>query len=399
MKSMVLDKKFESIAVLDFFDSFIWTDRYYEAGDFEIYTPASVEMIKTLEEGNYIWRDDSEHLMIIKSVELDSDIEEGVHLLVKGESLESILKRRVTWQTTLEGSIQDGIKKLLDENIISPESQKRRIKNFSFVYSNDKVVQGLKFDAPISYSGENLYDVIVEICTAYGLGFKITLNEKRKTFDFSLYMGKDRSYNQDWNPWVVFSPDFDNLSASSYYSTSEDYRNAAYIIGAELPEPGERLGDNPPIDPAPPTPQNNGVNRYHEVEYTDAVGLDRREIFVDASDIKDEEDCVVRDYDPNSWSDYDYIYIDATRSMSDETYFPQLEEKAKLELAGYQVTTAFEGMIETTQQYTYGRDFFIGDIVQITNEFGMTACSRISEIIRCYDVNGDTLTPTFIKVN
>ena len=40
MEVLVLNTEFESVAIIDTFESLIWTDRYYEAGDFEIYTAA-----------------------------------------------------------------------------------------------------------------------------------------------------------------------------------------------------------------------------------------------------------------------------------------------------------------------------------------------------------------------
>lgn len=398
MEALVLGQDFETVSILDFFESFIWTDRYYEAGDCEIYAPASIELISALQEKNYIWRKDSEHVMVITSVALDSDIEEGVHLTVKGESLEALLKRRVIWETILEGNVQNGIQKLLEENVIDPLSKNRKIENFKFIPSTDKRITALEFEASLHYAGEDLYESIVEICMAFDLGFKVTLNEKTYDFEFRLYMGQDRSYNQDLNPWVVFSPKYDNLSASSYYSSSEDYRNAVYILAAPRPEEGVRLGDNPPYDPPPPEPKNNGMSRYTEVEKEDAVGLDRREIFLDKSDVDDEEETKVRRLVDHVNNRPVFEWEDALISMSDEDYLPPLEEEARLSLAEYQVTTAFEGQIEASQQYTYGKDFFMGDIVQVVNEFDMEAHSRISEIIRCYDVNGDTLTPTFINV-
>ena len=37
MEIYVLNTNFESVAVVDEFESLIWTDRYDEAGDFELY--------------------------------------------------------------------------------------------------------------------------------------------------------------------------------------------------------------------------------------------------------------------------------------------------------------------------------------------------------------------------
>lgn len=392
MEAMILNQDYDTVSVLDAFESFIWTDRYYEAGDCEVYAPATLELIRNLEEGNYLWRKDSEHLMIVNSVILDTSAEDGIHITATGESLEAILKRRIVYPTTINGNLQNGIQKLLNENAINPDNSKRRISNLVFIASTNPRITDLEI-SELQYSGENLYDSVVELCMAYDLGFKITLNEGTKEIEFRLYIGKDRSYEQDLNPWVVFSQDYDNLTSSNYYSSKKEYKNSAYILGAELPTPGEREGDT-----TAPNIQNNGVNRYYELEYSDAVGLERREIFIDASSIDDTYEVTISDRtgtDSDGQPIYESRVVDKT--MSDSEYIPMLSEEGDLELSETQTTTAFEGVIDATQQYIYGRDFNIGDIVQIANEFEMTSHSRISEIIWCHDLNGETLTPTFIN--
>lgn len=391
MDAMILGEDFEAVSILDAFESFIWTDRYCEAGDCEVYAPVTLALAQNLVEGNYLWRRDSEHLMIIDSVTITTEVESGVHITVTGESLEAILKRRVIYPTTIEGNLQNGIKKLINESIISPSNSKRKISNLVFVPSTDTRITSLTTDG-IQYSGENLYDSIVELCLAYDLGFKITLSDDKK-FEFRLFMGEDRSYDQDDNPWVVFSPKFENLSSSNYYSSHKDYKNAAYILGAELPDE-PREGDT-----TAPSVTNNGQNRYYELEYVDAVGLYRREIFVDASNIDDTYETTITEQtgtDENGNAIYETKEVDAT--LSDGEYLPLLSEEGDLELSETLTTTAFEGEIEATRQYVYGSDFYIGDIVQVVNEFDMTSHSRISEVVWCHDLNGISITPTFINV-
>lgn len=392
MDAMILGQDFEAVAVLDAFESFIWSDRYYEAGDCEVYAPATLDLITNLVENNYLWRRDSEHLMIINSITLATDAEKGVHITATGESLEAILKRRVVYPTTIDGNLQNGIKKLLNDNIISPSNSKRRISNLRFITSSDSRITSLTLDGGIQYEGENLYDSIVELCMLYDIGFKITLSDDYH-FDFQLYMGQDRSYDQDANPWVVFSPKFENLSASNYYASHNDYKNAAYVLGAELPDEGDREGDI-----TPPSVKNNGTNRYTEVERSDATGLSRREMFVDASSVDDTYEVTIQ-VETGEDEDGNPVYEDRTvdKTMSDSEYLPSLVDEGDLELSETTTVTAFEGEIEATRQYVFGKDFFIGDVVQVINEFEMTSNSRISEVVWCHDLNGISITPTFIN--
>ena len=46
MDLMVLNTNLDAIAVVDTYESFIWTDRYYEYGDFELYAPMRTEVLE-----------------------------------------------------------------------------------------------------------------------------------------------------------------------------------------------------------------------------------------------------------------------------------------------------------------------------------------------------------------
>ena len=259
MDLFVLDENLNAVAIIDSYNSLIWTDRYNECGDFEIYTRMSEEALEYIKQDYYLQIKDSEHLMIIETIRVTSDADEGNNLTVTGRSLESILDRRVIWgQRTISGNLQNGVKALLDENIISPSKPERKIDNFIFKPSTDPAVTGLTLEA--QYTGDNLYDVIQSICAERNIGFRITLNAD-KQFVFELYSGVDRSYDQIVNPYVVFSPNFDNLISSNYIESRSSLKNVT-LVGGE----GE-----------------GSARRYTAVGNTS--GLARREIFTDARDI------------------------------------------------------------------------------------------------------------------
>lgn len=150
-----------------------------------------------------------------EKIQITSDTEDGNHVTVTGRSLESILDRRIVWgQKLLSGNLQNGIKTLLNENVISPSDSNRKIPNFIFKESTDPAITKLKLEA--QYTGDNLYDVIQKICEEQGIGFKITLNDE-KQFVFELYAGSDRSYDQTENPTLYFHR---NSRTSSIVTTS-----------------------------------------------------------------------------------------------------------------------------------------------------------------------------------
>ena len=60
--------------------------------------------------------------------------------------------------------------------------------------------------------------------------------------------------------------------------------------------------------------------------------------------------------------------------------------------------TSFSGKIITGVNYIYKKDYNLGDIVRILNEYGMSVNARITEIIESRDENGYSMEPTFENV-
>lgn len=353
MEVWILDTDFSSVSVLDTFESLIWTDRYREYGDFEIFAFPTSQLINVAKDDFYLYNPASEHTMIIEHHEVTTDIEEGPRFIVTGRSLESLLTRRIVWnQTTISGSLQNGIKKLITENFIAPEVSERKITNFVFVDSTDPEITKLTHEQ--QYTGDIVYDVIADLCNTYDIGFKVTLNVDKKRFEFSLYKGKDRSYAQETNPYVVFSPNYENIINSDYTHSIKDYKNVTRIGGEGV-----------------------GVDRKMTT-YGKASGLIRREIFTDARDISSK--------------------TDNGEVLSDKDYLNLLQQRGKENLAEYAVKEGFEGEVEASKMFIYGRDFFLGDCVQVQNEFGMSGTSLVSEIVFSQDKDGESVFPTFLSL-
>lgn len=352
MELFVLNADFESIAVIDTYESMIWTDRYNAYGDFEIYFAMDESLLEYIKEDYYLWLKESDHSMIIEDIKIDADTEEGNRLIVTGRSLESILERRIIWgQRVFSGNLQNAIQTMLNENIISPSVADRKIANFIFVPSTDSKITSLTIDN--QYTGDDLYTVIKGLCEENNIGFKIVLTDDNQ-FAFSLYAGADRSYDQTENSYVVFSPNFENIINSNYFSSKAGYRNVTLVAG-----------------------EGEGASRKTTVVGS-ASGLDRRELFTDARDISSDTE-------------------DGT--LSDAEYIAQLRTKGLKNLADHMITTAFEGEVEVTRLFKYGEDFFIGDIVQIANEYGNENSAYISELIISNSDEGLSIYPTFKTIS
>lgn len=478
MDLLVLDKDLDAICVIDTYTSLIWTDRYYKAGDFELCFPASKEILEFIKQDYYLYNKESEHVMIIEQIMIETDTEDGNKLTISGRSLESILDRRVVWGLkTLSGSFQNGIEALLNDCIISPSKPTRQITNFIFEASEDTAITDLTLEA--QYTGDNLYDVISKACEERGVGFKVILNDN-KQFVFSLYSGLDRSYDQTELPFVVFSPNFDNLISSNYLETKSGLKNVT-LVGGE----GE-----------------GQARRYTAVG--DVSGLDRREMFTDARDLSSDvsEDItnlfsfseyaytvwslssdqgygesnfnsstadvsmyigrtvrmtiptytnsqryatVILDSNMKristvqEWEGYDtagkgslktyefvipqnakYIFTSmfsqvainnevyygevgdfecSLIKLSNDEYTTQMRQRGAKDLSENPEIVSFEGEADTTSMYVYGKDFFNGDIVQVTDEYGHEIATRVVEIVVSDNEEGYSVYPTFLTVS
>lgn len=349
----VYNTQFQLEATVDVYDSLIWTERYNECGDFEIVVPLEDQMLQTFRLERYLQIASSNMTMIVENIQISTDAENGDKMTVSGRSLESILDRRIIWGLqVLNGNFQNAIKSLLDKSIISPSIADRRIPNFVFRSSSDTKITGLQIEA--QFTGDNIYDVISNLCYDRDLGFRILLTEDG-IFEFGLYSGTDRTYDQFENPYVAFSPEFENLLDSTYKEETGWIKTVTLVAG-----------------------EDQGTSRRYASVGTGS-GLARREIFTDARDIQSE----VTDVDGKEIT------------LTDAQYTALLQQRGSEKLAEIKEDPTFDCEIETKITYIANQDFFKGDLVQISNGRGQEAKARIKEIIISDDANGTNVYPTF----
>lgn len=354
----VLNSDLERVAVFDKYKSFIWTDRYNEAGEFEFYLPVTANRAQSIKKDMFLSIPTSDRMMVIESIKIESDPEDGNFYLITGRSLESILDRRIVWkQTVVDGSIQDALHQMINDAIISPTDSRRRISNFVFEESNEHDITDLSYSKKAQYMGDSLYDVVKKVCQAEHIGFKIEVNSANE-FVFSLYAGIDKS-DSTKDPYLVFSPTYDNLLNSNYLESIKNYKNVLRIAGE-----GEGA-------------TQTFITHYVEFDNDHAsekVGLARREIYIDCHDVSS--------------------ITDGQTVMDVEQYTNTLVRKGIEKMVDLVPETAFEGEVDATIMYKYQEDFELGDICEIQNEYGMSDRVRITEVVQTWEPSGYTCIPT-----
>lgn len=342
---IIADTNFIKLGIIDDFASFIWTSRYYDAGDFELTVAVTENAAAWLKMGNYIMHSgDQTNIGIIESIEADITEEQSYRIIAKGRFLPSILSRRIiAQQTQVTGPLADGVYALINEAIIEPVIEARRIDDFVIERSYEGEEQ---VDA--QYTGKNLLNIISDICLLNHVGFNV--KRENDQFIFYLYKGTDRSYAQDENPHVIFSDRFGNLLSAQLLEDMTKKVTDVLVAGE-----GEGL-------------DRKVVWVSNDEEPT---GLNRFEKYSDSRNIRSNDGAV-----------------------NDAQYMEQLMEQGKEELTEY--TSAFSGVVDF-QNVAYGRDIFLGDVCTVENSrLGAYVNARLVEVIESVNESGVySILPTF----
>lgn len=345
----VLNESYNKIGVIDNHVSAIWATRYFEPGDFEIYLGATEKYKQLFKKGYYIQRPGDRTLMIIEDIKISTDVENGNYVTISGRDLKSVLDRRVIWkQKTYSGTIETRIRKMIDSNFINAEESR--------VIPEMKLGTSKGFKQTMNstqYTGNNVLEVVVELCKASGLGFDILFDNGK--FVFEMYAGTDRSFKQNENLRVLFSSELGNIINSEFIENTKNLKNTCLIGG-----------------------EGEGTARTYASVGT-ATGLNRREMFVDARDLS------------STTENEDGEQIELTANQ----YSAILKERGTEALTENSVVTNFTGEIETTVLYKLNEDFYLGDIVGVVGSNGNKYTSRIIEVIESEDATGRIVIPTF----
>lgn len=335
---------------VDVFESAIWNVQFWDLNDFELTAPGTLHNISALAVGRLLCleKDVTEdpytfrNVMQIETRELTYNAETGWRLKVSGAGLKKIVGQRIVWtQTNLTGSIETGIRSVITDNIISPSDSNRAISNFILASA-----AGISGTFDVQLFGENIAEWLQSIGASYGFGWDVYISAGKYVFE--LKKGTDRSFRQNTVQPVVFSPDYDNLLSSVYTYSKADYKNAALVGG-----------------------EGEGTSQRTATVGT-ASGLNRYEAYIDGGSVSSNGEII-----------------------TPAQYTVLLQNYGQEQLDGTAFTEKFEGEMVPNGLYKLERDYFLGDVVQIINDHGMSASSRIIEIIYSEDRNGVSYIPTF----
>lgn len=331
----IYDQNVMQIGVIDVYTSLIWTKRYNKAGDFKVEIPLKGNISEFIALENFVTlSEDLEpgYYMIIENLEVDQNEDGSNTLTISGRSLEALLERRIVWDKSVYSSKKtEDIVKDLLTKSFINPSVSDR-KITNFVYAEPE--DDLSFSTvDAEYDGEDLLDVISNLCSENHNSISVRyLNGK---IVYKTYAGTDRSHDQTETDEVLYSPGFDSLLSSNYLESVKNYKNVVQVV------------------------DSTGTKK---LVVGSADGVRRREYRASP------EGGITNQASLKAYGNK-ILYLNGIESILDGTAINDV--------------------------YVYGRDIFVGDIVQFKNDYGIEGKTRITEYIYSEDLSGINNYPTF----
>lgn len=383
MELYILDSNYEKLVYIDNAESVLWIKKFNDVGECELYLPADQNHMNIITDGKYIYREEDDMLCEIKAVEIETDVENGDHLIITGYDVKKKLGDRIIrWGVTYSGTVANLIKKLVTDNVIEPIQSQRRIMNLTFNDSNfNELTETINTN---EFTGD-LLETIKSICKMYNYGFRVKFINDTKTLEFGLFKGVNKaSISSD--SYVEFSPKYANIISSNYKEDDSNYKNLCYVGYKD----------------------SNDVLQLMSVynTKTEPMGEDRKEVYVDGSstsrDITEEE---LLSMFPSATLTTNKYYnngvivatVDGDKiTVTDSTYLKLIKIVGYNTLTTHNKTQVFNGNIDYSDTYEYKIDYDLGDVVKVANDYGIEAEAVITEIMESDDgEDGYVIEPKF----
>jgi hypothetical protein len=398
----------------------IWTERYFEPGEFEIRTPLVEDSILGLPKWSLISLLDSDEIMMVESHEPVVNDEGKVELAIKGRSLVDIFNYRAilglakndgeTWIMHADKHTRmDKILRVMYNAVINNTTQ-----DFCFPYPEGSLPQRWQYpgqytsiDNAVVTDSTTITDGIsvpkVQPSQAFALmqnwmkvktlGVRVvrprpqsdsskvvTMNPSTENIvktttaniqqmRFDLYNGIDRSGE------VIFSSRLGDLQGSNYLFSIKNYVNWHRIYNKQ--EQGNWIRAlNGPGEPEPSYPNGNLANRFLGVYVAPPEQADLISYMEDTPD---------QQFFPTQAQEDAY---DAYQDIKAETVETSRKDRP--------YTNLWSGEISKTSKLKYGQDYFLGDTVTLQGDYGVVQKMVVIENIRTEDAEGERSYPGLV---
>lgn len=325
MEIRIYDCEFNFIGVIENHTSLLWHRTYNECGDFTLTVPITWQNINYLQLGNIVWVRDKIEAGIIESKEILQQVESDT-MTIKGRFLEAYLGRRLINVAEYSGKTEIAMRALFGQIPSIPMVELGELNGYS---------------EEISYQAiyKNMLEAEEKLAKSANFGFRMRPLFADKKIIFDIYKGVNHTYNQYDNEKVIFSEEYGNLSDVRVSENDQLYYNVITV---------------------------GGKNQTDEMVYvtvgnTEAQGIERREAYLDATDVQAEE-------------------------MTEEQFIETLKARGNSALGGRSKSNSFECVVIPNWNFIYGKDYDIGDIITVRKkDWGISENLRVSEVTEIYE--------------
>lgn len=363
MDLITLNSQYQQSKLIENYDSLIWTERFNTVGDFQLVTGNS-EFLDILPEGTVLSLRESTVPMVVKRHLVERKKDLPAKYTIVGTEFTNILKQRQAIQSVVGalGEWKVVAKQPSDvAYFIIVKVCVEGICDVADIFPPDKV----QFIAPADYldparpnrqfavSRGNLMATVLSLLQTEAEAEPDTVppspavvphgirairpNTLGTAIGIQIYTGVDRTAT------IRFEATRDMLNDGSYLFSSENYNNAAYVLGPE------------------------GALKLHKGDVVPS-GLDRSVLLVDAT--------------TSGVTENETLKTEGTSALS----------KAKK-------IARFDGSInEDLSPYIFNRDYGLGDTVLTVGDYGLATPARVTEFIRSEDATGTKSYPTLVSI-
>jgi hypothetical protein len=387
MQVLSLGTDFYVDSIVEGYTSMIWTERFYSAGEFELKTNVILPTMKQLPLGSLLGIAESNECMIVENHAVSTGDDGKTTLTITGRSFETFFENRVARPVDVSDWTVDSavsMPKPLNANADTSNNWEFDATGFnksSLVaasimnywaqtqdadYSDPKHGQGLgeaipNFEADGSVAAlygtpvlpnrvmtikpGNVYENVLALAALDNLGVLNYRPTTVETFGLSPQETKLRTTIEQGHDRleVVFSTLQGHFRSTSYFWSIKDWKNAAFAFS------------------------NTRVSRVYNTSGSTAAGLNRRIGFVDATDLK-------------------------SSTSTKET--GQLTARGNAYLGQHKKVVMFEGQVAPDIPYRFGKDYYIGDYIQVVGDYDFNERMQVTEYVRIEDESGEIAYPS-----
>lgn len=334
---------FESAKIFDGFKSLQVSLNYYTFSTFQLdigLTPANIRLFVPdtvlLMEGCYFYVDNA-----VVDDESTAEMKVTGNSLL-GKSKDRIILRNYNRSVRPEQVLWDHI----NNEVVNPNDTKRKIQYLSLAKAPNLGNEVIQYQN--SYG--NVAEEMEALCTSYDFGIKEMAASLEKPGNrLEIFKGRDLS------DVVEFSDDYENLIKAGYQNNNYDESTTAYVYG-----------------------EGEGAARKNVVVGNEKMGLQRKELYVDARDLQQKTD---------------------DGDLSDSQYKATLSNRGKSKLSERKRILTLNGEVPVTSKlFKLGEDYDLGDTVTIRSDlYNLKKESTITTIKKTYDNKGLFIEPVFGK--